>query len=63
MAEQQDNNSRIELVEQLTPLQEMAVVLHETYSAFVYAGFNENQAMELTMNMTQFGISDEGDDD
>lgn len=33
--------------EQISPLLEMAIVMHETYSAFCYAGFTEAQAMQL----------------
>ncbi len=33
----------------VSPLLQMAIVTHETYTAFVDAGFKENQALALTM--------------
>lgn len=41
-----------------TPLGEMAIVMHETYSAFLAAGFRDDQAMDLIIRMAEFGIND-----
>ena len=45
------------LVEFTTPLQEMALVMHETYSAFVSAGFREDQAIQLILGMAEYGVN------
>jgi hypothetical protein len=46
------------IAEFTTPLEEMAMVMHETYSAFLSAGFREDQAMDLIIRMAEFGIED-----
>lgn len=46
------------LAEFTTPLEEMAMVMHETYTAFLSAGFSEVQAMDLIIRMAEFGIED-----
>lgn len=33
----------------ITPLEQMAIVVNETFIAYVRAGFTENQALRLTM--------------
>ena len=33
----------------LTPMQQMAVQVHEMFRAYVYAGFTEAQAMQLVI--------------
>lgn len=38
-----------------TPLQVMAIAVHETYKAFRYAGFNDKQAIYLTTCAANFG--------
>jgi hypothetical protein len=40
----------------VSPLLQMAIVTHETYSAFVDAGFKENQALALTMKTLELTI-------
>ena len=49
--------------EQVSPLLEMAIVMHETYSAFVTAGFSEEQSMQLIMRMADVTVADESDED
>lgn len=39
----------------LTPLEQMAVIINETYLAFVKSGFNGNQALKLTMKSMEIG--------
>lgn len=46
-----------------TPLATMAIVLHETYSAFLAAGFRDDQAMDLIIRMAEFNITDTEWDD
>jgi len=56
----EDNNN---LVEVISPLQTMAIVMHETFSAFLSAGFSEDQSMQLIMGMAEMGYNtDEVDD-
>jgi hypothetical protein len=55
MAETPKNNP---LAEFTTPLEEMAMVMNETYNAFLSAGFREDQAMDLIIRMAEFGIED-----
>lgn len=43
----------------VSPIEQMAIVTHETYSAFVRAGFRENQAMALTMKTLELSIMNE----
>lgn len=50
------------LVEFTTPLQEMAMVMHETYTAFLSAGFRDDQAMDLIIRMAEFGIDGDWED-
>jgi len=49
--------------EQVTPLLEMAIVMHETYSAFMTAGFSEDQSMQLIMRMADVSVRDESEED
>lgn len=42
--------------EVVSPLEQMAIVTHETFSAFVRAGFREPQAMALTMKTLELSI-------
>lgn len=42
--------------EVVSPIEQMAIVTHETYSAFVRAGFRDNQAMALTMKTLELSI-------
>jgi hypothetical protein len=49
--------------EQISPLLEMAIVMHETYSAFLTAGFSEEQSMQLIMQMADMRVADESDED
>lgn len=42
--------------EVVSPLEQMAIVTHETYSAFVNAGFDMRQAMALTMKTLELSI-------
>jgi hypothetical protein len=60
MAETPINNP---LDEFTTPLQEMAMVMHETFQAFLSAGFNEYQAMELIQGMARFNMNADEDSD
>lgn len=39
----------------MTPLEQMAVIINETYLAFLKAGFNQNQALKLTMKSMEIG--------
>jgi hypothetical protein len=43
----------------VSPLEQMAIVTHETYVAFVRAGFKENQALALTMKTLEMSIMNE----
>ena len=43
----------------VSPLETMAIVTHETYVAFVRAGFKENQALALTMKTLEMSIMNE----
>jgi hypothetical protein len=52
-----------EFAEVISPLMEMAIAMHETYTAFRTAGFDDDQSMQLIMNMADSGTMDEGDDD
>jgi hypothetical protein len=49
--------------EQVSPLLEMAIVMHETYSAFRQAGFSESQAMQLIGCMATSIDIEEGNPD
>lgn len=40
----------------VSPIEQMAIVTHETYSAFVRAGFRDRQAMALTMKTLELSI-------
>lgn len=40
----------------VSPLEQMAIVTHETYVAFVRSGFRENQALALTMKTMELSI-------
>jgi len=44
-----------EPTEFMTPLEQMAVIINETYLAFLKAGFNQNQALKLTMKSMEIG--------
>lgn len=50
-------------LEPMTPLLEMAVVLHETFEAFRLAGFTEPQAMQLLSFMLSDTIEESNPDD
>ena len=49
--------------EQVTPLMEMAIVMHETFSAFLTAGFSEEQSMQLIMGMAASNTHEESEED
>jgi hypothetical protein len=40
-------------VEQITPLEEAAIAMHEQYSAFLSAGFTAAQSMQILISMTE----------
>lgn len=42
--------------EVVSPLEQMAIVTHETFVAFARAGFKENQALALTMKTLELSI-------
>ena len=42
---------------------EMAIVMHETYSAFLTAGFSEDQSMQLIMGMAANSTYEESEED
>lgn len=58
----QEPNQEFNFTEPVSPLMEMAIVMHETYSAFLSAGFSEEQSMQLLMQVTE-RIQDESSDD
>jgi hypothetical protein len=43
----------------VSPLEQMAIVTHETYAAFLRSGFKENQALGLTMKTLELSIMNE----
>jgi len=49
--------------EQVSPLLEMAIVMHETYTAFMTAGFSEEQSIHLISGMAQVGTYEESEED
>jgi hypothetical protein len=49
--------------EVFTPMQQMAILLHETYSAFLSAGFDEQQSIELACRVADFAPSVDDDED
>jgi hypothetical protein len=57
MADKPQN--KFDYPEQISPMLEMAIVMHETYRAFRQAGFTEAQAMYLITSMLNQG-SEEG---
>lgn len=62
MADKPDSSPN--LAEVISPLLEMAIVMHETYSAFMSAGFSEDQSLQLVMGMADMmgNNTDELDD-
>ena len=40
----------------VSPLEQMAIVTHETFMAFLRSGFREKQAMALTMKTLELSI-------
>lgn len=40
-----------DIPEQISPILEMAIIMHETYMAFRKAGFSEPQAMQFVSTM------------
>lgn len=42
--------------EVITPLAQMAIATHETFMAFIDAGFSERQGMALTLKTLELGI-------
>lgn len=61
MAESPDEG--FDFPEQVSPLMEMAIVMHETYSAFLTAGFSEDQSMQLIMGMAAHSTYEESEED
>lgn len=49
MSDYQQGN--FEIPEQISPMLEMAIIMHETYMAFRKAGFSEPQAMQFVSMM------------
>jgi hypothetical protein len=49
--------------EQVSPLLEMAIIMHETYTAFLTAGFSEDQSMQLITGMADVATYEESDED
>jgi hypothetical protein len=43
----------------ISPMYEMAIVLHEMFTSLVASGFTEEQALRLTALMAQNGQQDE----
>jgi hypothetical protein len=61
MAEKPEDEPNI--ADGFTPLQQMAIMMHESFTAFQSAGFSEDQSMQLIMGMAEMGYnSDEVDD-
>lgn len=50
-------------IEPISPLFEMAIVLHETFQAFRSAGFTEPQAMQLISLMLSDTIEESNPDE
>ena len=48
----------IDSTAELTPMQIMAVSLHEMYKSFLFAGFNDDQAMYLVVETMSTGIQE-----
>lgn len=42
----------------ISPLEQMAIVTHETFMAFIMAGFKEQHALALTMKTLELSILD-----
>lgn len=47
----------------VSPLEQMAIVTHETFVAFMHAGFKENHALALTMKTLEISIMNQYYDD
>jgi hypothetical protein len=43
----------------VSPLEQMAIVTHETFVAFLRSGFKENHALALTMKTLELSIMNE----
>lgn len=43
----------------VSPLEQMAIVTHETFTAFLRSGFKENHALALTMKTLELTIMHE----
>jgi len=43
----------------VSPLEQMAIVTHETYMAFVRAGFKKGQSLTLTMKTLELNFMNE----
>jgi hypothetical protein len=55
-----DPNDNDELpLEVVSPLEQMAIVSHETYKAFMRAGFKAHQALELTIKTLELSYYNE----
>lgn len=61
MAEEEiqgNENMDVDATAELTPMQMMAVSVHEMYTAFVFAGFDNDQAMYLTVETMRNGVEE-----
>ena len=55
---QEEPSMEIDSTAELTPMQIMAVSLHEMYKSFLFAGFNDDQAMYLVVETMSTGIQE-----
>ena len=56
-------NQQPAFAEVITPMQQMAIMLHETYTAFLSAGFDEQQSIELACRVANFATSADDETD
>lgn len=55
---QEEPTMEIDSTAELTPMQMMAVSLHEMYKSFLFAGFEDDQAMYLVVETMGQGIQE-----